>query len=367
MSGEAGNSHTRLEIGRTLEVAREKRGLSLRQVEEATKIRSRYLRDLENENFDVLPAVYVIGSLKTYAHYLGLNGAVLAAELKRRQAALGAEQERTREEEPRMGKQHGLLASLSRFVGIGETAEDEAGTVPGPVNGHFVSLAVVLIFFLLATALVSDREGGGRVILQMRKPKMSQVPTSVALVGNVKGSGPASGYGKLVDKPEEQANVSSGDARNDDRAKAQSSERQSDAPRTAQVLAPPATAIASASASASAGASAGTPASESAKASPASSGSASAAATPAASAPTSAGVGSEPAAIKEPGIIRRGTAAVDPTARAQPPRPSTQRSGSRLRYPAWRQDLEQSKKSHGLRVVTLQKSSRASFTREHRP
>src|SRR5918994_7287181 len=70
MSGEAGNTHTGLEIGRTLRLAREKRGLSLQQVEEVTKIRARYLRDLENENFEVLPAVFMLGSLKTYAEHL---------------------------------------------------------------------------------------------------------------------------------------------------------------------------------------------------------------------------------------------------------------------------------------------------------
>src|ERR671939_1420340 len=75
MSGEDGNLHAGLEIGRTLQRAREKRSLSLQQVEEATKIRTRYLRDLENENFDVLPAVYMLGSLKTYAEHLGLAAA----------------------------------------------------------------------------------------------------------------------------------------------------------------------------------------------------------------------------------------------------------------------------------------------------
>ncbi len=74
MSSEDADSHTNPEIGRSLERARTERGLSLWQVEEATKIRVRYLRDLERENFDVLPAVYVLGSLKTYADYLELNG-----------------------------------------------------------------------------------------------------------------------------------------------------------------------------------------------------------------------------------------------------------------------------------------------------
>src|SRR5919112_5906514 len=81
MSGESGNPHMGIEIGRTLRRAREKRGLSLQQVEEATKIRTRYLHELENENFDVLPTVYVLGSLKTYAEHLGLDGAAMTREL----------------------------------------------------------------------------------------------------------------------------------------------------------------------------------------------------------------------------------------------------------------------------------------------
>src|SRR5215211_9149872 len=98
MNGEAGNPHTGLEIGRTLRLVREKRGLSLQQVEEATKIRTRYLRDLENENFDVIPAVYVLGSLKTYAEHIGLDGAAMTAELKRRQRPLQAEGNEARED-----------------------------------------------------------------------------------------------------------------------------------------------------------------------------------------------------------------------------------------------------------------------------
>src|SRR5918992_1905343 len=127
MSGEAGNPHTGLEIGRTLRLAREMRGLSLQQVEEATKIRTRYLRDLENESFDVLPAVYMLGSLKTYAEHLGLDGAAITRELKRRQAFLQQEQDQPREDPP-SGESRGLLASLGRLVGITGTVEDEAGT-----------------------------------------------------------------------------------------------------------------------------------------------------------------------------------------------------------------------------------------------
>ena len=74
MSNEDANSHLHTKIGRSLEQARTERHLRLWRVEEATKIRARYPQDLKRENFDVLPAVYVLGSLKTYADYLELSG-----------------------------------------------------------------------------------------------------------------------------------------------------------------------------------------------------------------------------------------------------------------------------------------------------
>lgn len=74
-----------LEIGAALEKARRQHGLSLDEVEQATKIRKRYLQGLENDDYGVLPdAVYVQGFVKTYANYLGLDGEELASELKRR-------------------------------------------------------------------------------------------------------------------------------------------------------------------------------------------------------------------------------------------------------------------------------------------
>ena len=70
-------------IGPVLEKARKDKGLTLDEVEQATKIRKRYLAGLEREDFGVLPdAVYVQGFLKTYANYLGLDGEELSRELK---------------------------------------------------------------------------------------------------------------------------------------------------------------------------------------------------------------------------------------------------------------------------------------------
>jgi len=72
-------------IGPVLEQARKERGLTLDEVEQATKIRKRYLAGLEREDYGVLPdAVYAQGFLKTYANYLGLDGEDLSRQLKDR-------------------------------------------------------------------------------------------------------------------------------------------------------------------------------------------------------------------------------------------------------------------------------------------
>jgi cytoskeletal protein RodZ len=72
-------------IGRILEQTRRERGFSLDEVEQATKIRKRYLTGLEREDYAMLPdAVYAQGFLKTYANFLGLDGEALSRQLKSR-------------------------------------------------------------------------------------------------------------------------------------------------------------------------------------------------------------------------------------------------------------------------------------------
>jgi cytoskeletal protein RodZ len=80
-----GGANGEAKIGRYLEQKRKERGLSLEEVEQATKIRKRYLSGLEREDYAVLPdAVYAQGFLKTYANYLGLDGEALSRQLKSR-------------------------------------------------------------------------------------------------------------------------------------------------------------------------------------------------------------------------------------------------------------------------------------------
>src|SRR5262249_18373352 len=63
------------EIGSSLREARHRKGLDFPEVEQETKIRARYLRALEDEQFDILPSqTYVKGFLHSYAGFLGLDG-----------------------------------------------------------------------------------------------------------------------------------------------------------------------------------------------------------------------------------------------------------------------------------------------------
>jgi len=73
------------EIGTSLREARLRQGLDFPEVEQGTKIRAKYLRALEDEQFDVLPAqTYVKGFLRSYAEHLGLDGQLYVDEYNSR-------------------------------------------------------------------------------------------------------------------------------------------------------------------------------------------------------------------------------------------------------------------------------------------
>jgi hypothetical protein len=73
------------EIGNSLREARLRQGLEFPELEQATKIRGKYLRALEDEQFDILPGqTYVKGFLRTYSEYLGLDGQLYVDEYNSR-------------------------------------------------------------------------------------------------------------------------------------------------------------------------------------------------------------------------------------------------------------------------------------------
>jgi cytoskeleton protein RodZ len=116
------------EIGNSLREARLRQGLDLAEIEQATKIRSRYLRALEEEQFELLPAqTYVKGFLKAYADQLGLDGDLYVEEFNSRYAT---------DEEP---VQH---------------AREGGGTWPPPMRLQSSAVVIALTAIGLATALV---------------------------------------------------------------------------------------------------------------------------------------------------------------------------------------------------------------------
>lgn len=81
-------------IGERLEEARKKKGISIREAAEATKIRGDYLSRFENNQFDInLTELYVRGFLRTYAQFLRLP----AERILNDYAALGRGEARPRQ------------------------------------------------------------------------------------------------------------------------------------------------------------------------------------------------------------------------------------------------------------------------------
>jgi cytoskeletal protein RodZ len=218
MSKGNGTSHAEPKIGRTLELAREERGLSLHQAEQETKIRARYLRELERENFDVLPPVYVQGSLKTYANFLGLDGDALTRELKRRQPLEDELPEaQTHVEPPKSDYFERYLISVGGATGADEHKEvDEeeeiagAAAVPAGNRRLYLGSAAFLVLGAIAIALTLPR-GGQPAVSEVREPLISQAPSEVSRAGGEENEPASRTEANASDNPRPEQRASSPD------------------------------------------------------------------------------------------------------------------------------------------------------------
>ncbi len=188
MSGGDSGARGGLEIGPALESARKERGLSLKEAEEATKIRAAYLAELELENFDVLPAVYVHGSLRTYANFLHLDGEAMVRELKRRQ---GSREERPyplyvgpREDDSLDdiltalgGAAEGTKGRDAGRDGRDEEDDERPALLPAGIAGYlYLASAVALVFVVAVFALTVAGDERPSAVSQVREPLVSQAP-----------------------------------------------------------------------------------------------------------------------------------------------------------------------------------------------
>jgi cytoskeletal protein RodZ len=118
------------DIGSTLREARMRDRIDISEVETRTKIRAKYLRAIENEEWDLLPGpVYVKSFLRTYGEFLGVDTRQLVDEYKRRyerpadqdlrpiQArSRDRERERRRRRRPRLGPVGAVVLVLAAVV-----------------------------------------------------------------------------------------------------------------------------------------------------------------------------------------------------------------------------------------------------------
>ena len=111
------------EIGSSLREARLRQGLDFPEAEQATKIRGKYLRALEEEQFEVLPSpTYVKGFLRSYAEYLGLDGQLYVDEYNSRYGDEQFEEQIFRRRERRAPRRressNAVLVALAGIVAV---------------------------------------------------------------------------------------------------------------------------------------------------------------------------------------------------------------------------------------------------------
>ena len=125
------------DIGDQLRETRMRNRIDITEVEAATKIRAKYLRALENEEWDLLPGpTFVKTFLRTYADYLGIDGKLLVEEYKLRHEPLEA------------GDLHPIRPGTQR--GNGRRRE------PGPAIPRWAVVGIVLLLILGALSLIGQ-------------------------------------------------------------------------------------------------------------------------------------------------------------------------------------------------------------------
>jgi cytoskeleton protein RodZ len=139
------------EIGETLRDARMRARIDVSEIEAKTKIRAKYLRALENEEWGLLPGpTFVKSFLRTYAQALDLDGKALV------------EQYRLQEEDPGEAALEPIVSRPERGRTRSSGSSRGGGRSPsgGPSRAYLAIVGVVvLVIALLIYGLASG--GGG--------------------------------------------------------------------------------------------------------------------------------------------------------------------------------------------------------------
>lgn len=133
------------EIGATLREARMRARIDVSEIEAKTKIRAKYLRALENEEWGLLPGpTFVKSFLRTYAQALDLDSRALV-------------------EEYRLHHEHPGEAMLEPIVATpqGKRPRMRPGSDEGPSRPYMVAVGTIGALIVVLVALLIAGGGGG--------------------------------------------------------------------------------------------------------------------------------------------------------------------------------------------------------------
>jgi cytoskeleton protein RodZ len=134
------------EIGATLREARMRERIDVSEIEAQTKIRAKYLRALENEEWGLLPGpTFVKSFLRTYAQALGLDGKALVEEY------------RLHHEKPSDGLPEPIVGGSSRTRSRGRGGPGRSGGDPGASRGYTIAVGTILTVIVVLIVLLVTR------------------------------------------------------------------------------------------------------------------------------------------------------------------------------------------------------------------
>jgi len=152
-------------VGTILRAARNRRKVELSEVEAATRIRFRYLRAIEDEEWDVLPGgPYTRAFIRTYASFLGLDGDRLVDDYRQ---------------------------SVEPWQRAAEAPQSQPGSSDAPSGAWGVALAGLAVVAVIAVAVIAivaiPGDGGGgsglslhrRAVTRKAKPEAKPPVTPV--------------------------------------------------------------------------------------------------------------------------------------------------------------------------------------------
>jgi cytoskeletal protein RodZ len=140
-------------IGERLEEARKRKGISVREAAETTKIRGDYLQKFEANSFDIdLPPLYIRGFVRTYARFLELDPERIVSDVDTVLAREGKQPRReAREALGRVdfGAETRTAEPAEATAGTGRSARDQAMLVKFGLMAGGALVAIVVIILLV--------------------------------------------------------------------------------------------------------------------------------------------------------------------------------------------------------------------------